>query len=142
MDHTMDKQFVLDFINQNKICHLANIHHGKPHVRALLVYRADDDGIIMHTSKSKDIYKQLTINPQVELCFNNYEDNTQVRISGTIEFVEDIEVKKEIASKREKLQPWLQQAGYEMMAVLNLRNGLAHVWIPELTFFFKRYIQL
>lgn len=138
----MDQKFVFDFINENSICHLATVFKGNPHVRAMLVYRANEDGIIMHTSKSKDLFKQLTANPKVELCFNNYDANIQVRVSGIIEFVEDLELKKEIAAKRKNLQPWIQQVGYDMMVVLKLKNGIADVWIPELTFTFKRYIQL
>jgi pyridoxamine 5'-phosphate oxidase len=138
----MDKKSVFDFIEKNNICHIATVSKGVPHVRAILVYRADEDGIIMHTSKSKDLYKQLIADPQVELCFNDYSINTQLRVSGTIDFIEDLEVKKEIAKKREKLQAWIQQVGYDMMAVLRLQNGIAHFWIPELTFMFKRYIQL
>ena len=138
----MDKEFVFGFLKNNPVFFLANVHNGKPHVRALLLYEADEHGIIFHTSKSKDLYKQLTVNPDVELCFINSEQNREVRINGSVEFVEDETLKKEIVAHRELLQPWVSQHGYEMLAVMRLKNGVAQIWEPELTFLPKLYIPL
>jgi len=138
----MDINFVFTFITEHPIAHVANVHMGKPHVRAMMVYKADEDGIVLHTSKTKDLYKQLSVAPEVELCFNDYMENIQVRVSGSIEFEENLEIKKEIVAAREKLQPWIHQVGFDMLAVIRLRNGFAHVWMPELTFLPKRFLRL
>ena len=138
----MDKEFIFTFIRENPVCFLANVHSGKPHVRALLLYEANEHGIIFHTSKSKDLYKQLTVNPDVELCFINSEQNREIRISGSVEFVEDETLKKEIVARRELLQPWISQHGYQMLAVMRLKNGMAQIWEPELTFLPKLLIPL
>lgn len=140
--NSIDKTFVYRFIMNNPACHLANVHNGKPHVRALFVYRADEGGILFHTSKSKDLYRQLKANQLVEICFNNYDDEVQVRVEGTVEFIEDEAVKRQIVADRDRLQPWILQAGYEQLAVLRIQNGLASVWTPETTFSPKRYIRL
>ena len=138
----MDKEYVYRFLNENLIFHLANMQNGKPHVRALLLYRADENGIVFHTSKSKELFYQLSHDPHVELCFNNYDENIQIRIEGTVEFIEDLNLKNEIIEGREKLKPWIFQKGIDMLSVVCLSNGLANVWTPELTFMPKRYIRL
>jgi uncharacterized pyridoxamine 5'-phosphate oxidase family protein len=138
----MDKEYVFRFIKANPVFFLANVHQGKPHVRALLLYEANEQGIIFHTSKSKDLYKQLTLNPDVELCFINSEQTREIRISGSVEFVEEETLKKEIVARRELLQPWISQHGYQMLAVMTLKNGTAQIWEPEVTFLPKIYIPL
>jgi len=89
----MNKAEILAFLNANHTCHLATVEGNKPHVRAIGIYRADENGIIFHTEKAKDLYKQLSKNRNVELCFNNYKDRIQVRVSGTVEPVDDMELK-------------------------------------------------
>ncbi|GAI55006.1 unnamed protein product, partial [marine sediment metagenome] len=101
----MNKSEVLAFLNANPDCHLATVEGNKPHVRAIGIWRADENGIILQTSTVKDLYKQLSENPNVELCFNNYQDGIQVRVSGTLEPVDDVELKKEIITKRPFLKP-------------------------------------
>ena len=80
----MNKKEVLEFVSDNPVFHLATIEGDKPRVRGMLLYRADEEEIIFHTGKMKDLHKQLTENPQVEMSFNNgsSENLIQVRISG------------------------------------------------------------
>jgi uncharacterized pyridoxamine 5'-phosphate oxidase family protein len=124
----MNKDEILDFLTPG--FHLATIEGHKPRVRGMLLYRADNDGLIFHTGKMRDLYKQLTKNPNVELSFNNgsSEDLIQIRVSGTVELVEDIKMKKEIVQNREFLKPFVEQNGYEPLAVYRLRKGIATVW--------------
>jgi len=112
----MDKNEIFAFINANQICFLATVEGKKPRVRGMMPYRADEKGIIFHTGKMKDLTKQLQANPEVELCFFNAESNTQVRVSGKAEFVDDLNLKKEIVEKRPFMKPWIEQFGYEPLA--------------------------
>ena len=90
----MNKNEVFDFLNANPVFHLATVEGNKPHVRGMLMYRADENGIIFHTGKMKDLHKQLTKNPNVEIGFNNnsFENLIQIRVSGTVELIEDLEL--------------------------------------------------
>lgn len=126
----MNKTEIFKFLNANPVFHLATIEGDKPRVRGMLMYRADENGIVFHTGKMRDLHKQLTENPNVEMSFNNGsdEDLTQIRVSGTVELVEDIELKKEIVQRREFLKPFIEQSGYEALAVYKIRNGVASVW--------------
>ena len=140
----MNKNEIFEFLNANPVFHLATIEGNKPHVRGLLLYRADDNGIMFHTGKMKDLHKQLTVNPQVEMCFSNgnFEDLIQIRVNGTVELIEDPEQKKEIVQKREFLKPWVAQMGYDFLAVYNLKKGIATVWTMKTNFAPKTFVEL
>lgn len=140
----MNKTEILQFMNSNPTFHLATVEGDKPHVRGMLLYRADENGIVFNTGKIKDLYKQLTKNPQVEMCFTNniFENLIQVRVVGTVEPVEDLDLKKEIVEKRDFLKPWIEQAGYDALAVFRLKAGTALVWTMATNIAPKEYIQL
>ncbi len=140
----MNKSEIMEFLNANPIFHLATVEGNKPRVRGLLLYKADENGIIFHTGKMKDLHKQLTQNPQVEMCFNNgnFENLIQIRVSGTVELVEDLELKKEIVQKREFLKPWVEKMGYDFLAVCNLKKGVAQVWTMKTNFAPKEFVEL
>lgn len=140
----MDKSEIFEFLGANPVFHLATAEGNKPHVRGMLMYRADENGIVFHTGKGKDLHKQLSANPQVEMSFNNgkFEDLIQIRISGVVELVEDIDLKKEIVGKRDFLKPWVEQMGYEPLAIYRLKNGVATVWTMKTNFALKEYVEL
>ncbi len=140
----MNKTDIISFLNANPVFHLATVEGNRPHVRGMLLYSADENGIVFHTGKMKDLHKQLTENPRVELCFNNgdFENLIQIRISGSVELVEDLELKKEIVRKRDFLKPWVDKAGYEPLAVYRMRKGIATVWTFATNFAPKEFIEL
>lgn len=140
----MNKEEILNFLNTNPVFHLATVEGGKPHVRGMLLYRADENGLLFHTGKMKDLHTQLTENPKVELAFNNgkFEDLIQIRISGAVELVEDLDLKKEIVQNREFLKPWVEQSGYGPLAVYRIKQGVATVWTMKTNFEPKNYIEM
>ena len=140
----MTKKDILDFMTANPIFHLATVDGNKPHVRAMLLYRADDNGIIFNTGKIKDLYRQLTENPNVEMSFTNgiFENLIQIRVTGTVEPLEDLNLKKEIVQKRDFLKPWVEQVGYDSLAVYRLQKGKATVWTMATNTVPKEYIEL
>ncbi|HAK87998.1 MAG TPA: pyridoxamine 5'-phosphate oxidase [Nitrospiraceae bacterium] len=140
----MNKTEILEFLNANPVFHMATIEGDKPRVRGMLMYRADENGILFHTGKVKDLHKQLTENPLVELSFNNgsFENLIQIRVSGVVELTEDIELKKEIVQKREFLKPFVEQYGYDPLVVYRLKNGTASVWTMRTNLAPKEFIKL
>jgi pyridoxamine 5'-phosphate oxidase len=140
----MNKSEILQFLNTNPVFHMATAEGNTPHVRGLLLYKADDNGIMFHTGKMKDLHKQLTANPNVEMCFNNgnFENLVQIRVSGSVELVEDLGLKKEIVEKRDFLKPWVEERGYDFLAVYNLKKGRATVWSMATNFAQKEFIEL
>lgn len=140
----MNKKEILEFLNSNPIFHLATVDGDTPHVRGMLLYRADENGIVFCTGKIKDLYRQLSSNPKVELCFNNgiFENMIQVRISGTVQPLEDLELKKEIANKRDFLKAWVEKVGYDQLAVYEMTDGVATEWTMAVNVEPKKFIQL
>jgi pyridoxamine 5'-phosphate oxidase len=140
----MDRNEILGFLNANPVFHLATVEGSKPRVRGMYLYRADEEGLLFHTGKSKNLHQQLIANPNVEMSFNNgkFADLIQVRVSGTAELIEDLELKKEIVQKRPFLKPWVERDGFGSLAVYRMRKGIAVVWTMNDNFFRKEPVEL
>ncbi len=140
----MNKREIFEFLKSNPVFHLATVDGGRPRVRGMLMYRADENGIVFHTGKMRELYKQLTENPTVEMSFNNGSDENliQIRVSGAVELVEDLELKKEIVQEREFLKPFVEQMGYGPLAVYRLKNGTASIWAMKSNLAPKEFVKL
>jgi pyridoxamine 5'-phosphate oxidase len=137
----MNKAEILDFLNANPTCYLATVEGDKPHVRAIGIVKADENGIIIETGTFKDLYKQLSANPNVELCFHNAKQGMQIRVSGAVEQVDDLKLKDEIIAQRPFLKQRVAEGGYEAMGVFRLK-GVAYVWTFATNLAPKTYIRL
>jgi pyridoxamine 5'-phosphate oxidase len=138
----MTRSEIFQFLSKNPACHLATVDGNNPHVRGILIYRADENGIILHTGTTKDLYNQLMSNPNVEFCFNDFQNNIQVRISGVAESVNDQKLKEEIVANRPFMKPWIEQFGYDFLAVFRIKKLVAVVWTLQTNFKKKKYIEV
>ncbi len=138
----MKKEQILDFINKNLVFALATADENRPHVRYIMMYRADEEGLVFSTGENKDLNNQLKRNPMVEMCFYSNEEQKQVRVSGTLEELEDIQLKKQIVEDFPFLREWVDREGYDVLVIYSLKNGKATVWTMETTFVPKEYIDL
>ncbi len=138
----MTKQEIVDFVKRNPIVYLATAEDKKPRVRGMMLYRVDEDGIIFHTGKTKDLQKQLERNPDVELCCFSQQENKQVRIAGKVEALKDEALKKEIVEKRPFLKPWIEERGLDFLTVWRIKGGVATIWTMETNLEPKEYIEL
>ncbi len=138
----MKKEEILHFINKNPVFALATADENRPHVRYIMMYRADEEGLIFSTGENKDLNNQLKRNPMVEMCFYSNEEQKQIRVSGTVEEYEDIQLKKQIVEDYPFLREWVDREGYDVLVIYILKNGRATVWTMETTFVPKEYIDL
>lgn len=137
----MTKEEILKFLNENPYFSLATADGNIPHVRTLMLHKADETGIYFMVGKFKDVYRQLSLNPNAELCFHNYR--FQVRINGKVENLDkDIDLKKEITEARPFMKPWIERVGYKYMAVFRLQGGSATTWSLEKELEPKTFINL
>ena len=136
----MDKQEIIEFLNANRTSHLATVEEGAPRVRAIGIIKADEDGILFQTWRSKDLGKQLEQHREVEFCFNNYQERVQLRVRGKVEPVEDTAMKEKFLEQRPHFQKLVNE-GKELV-LYRLKNGLAHVWTFEKNFEPKTFINL
>ena len=65
----MVKEEIFKLMNENPVFHLATMDGDQPRVRGMLLFRADEEGIIFHTASTKDVFQQIMKNPKAELCF-------------------------------------------------------------------------
>ncbi|KAF5417479.1 MAG: Pyridoxine/pyridoxamine 5'-phosphate oxidase [Candidatus Methanogaster sp.] len=138
----MNKVEMLDFLNSNPVCHLATIDGDQLRVRGMLIYHADENGILFHTGSFKDLYKQMQQNPNAELCFSSADSSKQVRVSGEAGFIEDQNLKEEIVNKRSFLKPWVEEQGYDMLKVFRVTNCTSTIRTMETNFEPKKYVHL
>ncbi len=138
----MTKKEVLEFAAKNPVFSLATIEGNKPHVRLMMLYKADENGFIFVTGIHKDVNKQLQANPAMEMCFYSAEENRQVRIQGKAQVLDDIELKKQVVEKFTFLKPIVESQGYEVLICYCIKNGKAVSWKMETNLEPKQYIQL
>lgn len=142
----MTKNEIFEAITNNPVFHLATVEGDQPRVRAMFLYKADDSGIIFHTSVNKDVNKQITDNNRVELCFSC--NGTQIRISGVLERVNDNALLDEIVEhpSRKFLKAWKDNGIFDdfnkAIAIYCLKNGTASLWTMETNFAPKVKVRL
>lgn len=124
------KEEIFKLINENPVFHLATVENGKPHVRGMLLFKADNEqGIIFHTGTFKDLYRQLQANPSVEMCFHCQKTGEQIRISGDLVQDKSLNLIEEIYNH--PTRAFLRNFGEsikERMAVYRMIHGKATVW--------------
>lgn len=145
----MNKKEIFELINANPGFHLATVEGDQPRCRGMFLYRADENGILFHTGSMKDVFHQIETNPKVEMCFNDFKNNVQVRVSGKLELVEDNALKDEISAHptRAFVRAWRVPGGpfkdfYKEFKVYRLKGGKAVTWTFDTNFAPKEYVQL
>lgn len=90
----------------------------------MLLYRADETGIVFHTGTMKDVHRQLLANPEVELYFFDPKKMIQVRVQGTARRIEDPALTQEIVESpgREFLKPWVESQGMDILSVFRVES--------------------
>lgn len=138
----MNKQEIFKLMNENPAFHLATIDGDQPRVRGMLLFRADEDGIIFHTASTKNVFKEIMANNKVELCFNG--QGTQIRVTGTLDLVDDENLKNEIFNhpSRKFLRAWKDNGIDGMLRIFKLKNGTAVQWTLDTNFDEKKPIKL
>ena len=108
----------------------------------MILFRADENGLIFHTASTKDVYAQIMNNPKAEMCF--FGDGTQIRVTGVLEHVIDDELKEEIFNhpSRKFLQAWKANGIDHLLQIFRMKNCQAVTWTMETNFEKKEPVQL
>jgi uncharacterized pyridoxamine 5'-phosphate oxidase family protein len=138
----MKTQEIYRLMNENPVFHLATIEENQPRVRGMLLFGADENGIVFHTAQTKGVYKQIKQNSSVELCFQ--ANGTQIRVCGRLEESDDEQLRDEIFShpSRAFLQIWKEKGIAPLLKVFILKTGKATVWTMETNFNDKEFITI
>jgi uncharacterized pyridoxamine 5'-phosphate oxidase family protein len=129
----MDFKDCVKFANDVKVCYLATVDKGKPRVRALGMWFADDTGFYLQTATMKDLYRQLKANPNVEMCFYRPGDNsgTMMRVEGAAEFLDDKELKRKVIEDRPFLKMFGLTPDSPELIIFKVGKGQAHFWTMQ-----------
>ena len=90
------------FLKEAGVYYLATVDGDKPKVRPFGTAEIFEDKLYIQTGKAKDVYKQITTNPNVEICA--FKDGKWIRIAGTLVPDDRIEAKKDMLDKNPSLR--------------------------------------
>lgn len=93
---------IKEFIKNCGIYYLATIDENQPRVRPFGTFEIFDNHLYIQTGKSKDVYKQIKNNPNVELC--SFKDGKWIRVTGKLIEDDRIEAKKDMLDKNPDLR--------------------------------------
>ena len=129
----MDIKDCIKFTNENPICFLATVEEDQPRVRALGFWFSDETGFYFQTGDTKSFYHQLKKNPKTEVCFYKPENmiGTMLRISGEVEFLNDLKLREKVLKDR----PFLKSFGLTIespeLIIFRIAHGDANFWTME-----------
>lgn len=123
----------IDFANKNQICFLATVEDDQPRVRAVGFWFADKTGFYFQTSTTKNFYRHLKQNPNTEVCFYEHNDNhgIMLRITGKVEFLDDIKLRERAILDRPLLKELGIDAKSPSLIIFRIARGEARFWTIE-----------
>lgn len=128
----MNFQECIQFASENPLCYVATVDGDQPHVRALLMWYADENGFYFSTMTPKRFWEQMENNPKVELCFyNNAADlmaAKMMRVTGCVELLRDSALNAKVVEERAFLEDLTGQPIGPVMEVFRVANGEAVFW--------------
>lgn len=113
---------VQEFLKECGVYYLATIDGNQPRVRPFGVAEIYNNHLYIQTGKSKNVSKQIQINPNVEICA--YKDGKWLRICGKLVRDERVEVKEYVLDKNPELKS-MYSAEDDNTEVLYFENGTA-----------------
>lgn len=138
----MTKKEMFKLMNENPVFHLATVDGDQPRVRGMLLFRADEGGIIFHTASTKDVFAQIKKNPKAEMCFSG--GGVQLRVTGVLEQVFDDKLREEIFSHQSRafLQAWKDNGIDNLLQIFVMKSCTAVTWTMETNFEPKKPVSL
>ena len=93
---------VYEFLKEAGTFYIATIDGDKPRVRPFGVVNIFEDKLYLQTGKRKNVSKQISINPNVEICA--FLNGKWIRVSGVLVSDDRIEAKKSMLDANPSLR--------------------------------------
>ena len=113
---------VQKFLKECGVYYLATIDKDQPRVRPFGTIEIFDNHLCIQTGKKKDVSKQISKNPNVEICA--FKDGKWIRVNGKLVRDERIEAKKDMLDKNPNLRSMYNELD-DYTAVLYFSNATA-----------------
>ena len=93
---------VQEFLKECGVYFLATTEGDQPRVRPFGTAEIFEEHLYIQTGKSKDVYKQIEKNPNVEIC--GFKEGKWIRVTGKLIPDDRIEAKKDMLDKNPDLR--------------------------------------
>ena len=93
---------VYEFLKKAGTFYIATVDGDKPRVRPFGVVNIFEDKLYLQTGKRKDVSKQISVNPNVEICA--FLNGKWIRVSGVLVSDDRIEAKKSMLDANPSLR--------------------------------------
>ncbi|ABO48855.1 pyridoxamine 5'-phosphate oxidase-related, FMN-binding protein [Desulforamulus reducens MI-1] len=117
-------QEVVRFLNENSTGFLATAEEGKPKVRPFQFMLEDDGKLYFCTANTKDVFKQLKVNPFVEFSASTPQF-AWIRLSGEVKFSNDLGIKEKILERSALVKSIYQTADNPVFEAFYIEHGTA-----------------
>ncbi len=115
---------VVKFLQENSAGFLATVAVNKPKVRPFRFMLEEDGKLFFCTGNSKEVFKQLKANPQVEFS-STTPSFAWIRLSGEVKFSDDKKVKEKILATNGRAKSIYQSAENPIFELFYLDHGTA-----------------
>ena len=93
---------VLKFLKKCGVYYLATVEDGKPRVRPFGTAEIFENHLYIQTGNTKDVFKQIQKNPNVEICA--FKDGKWLRLRGILKQDDRYEARKDMLDKNPYLR--------------------------------------
>ena len=116
---------VYEFLKTSKVFYLGTIDNDKPRVRPFGAINIYNDKLYIQTGKIKNVSKQMSINPNVEICAMN--NGKWIRIEAKVVSDDNIDAKISMLDNNPELKS-MYKAEDPNTEVLYLTNAKATIY--------------
>jgi uncharacterized pyridoxamine 5'-phosphate oxidase family protein len=127
----MDLEECAKFANDNPVGYVATAEEDQPRVRAFLMWFADVSGFYFHSGAPKSVSKQLRRNPKTEVCFSSLSRNRTMRVAGTVEFLDDADLRARLLEERPFLKAIVKGPEDPALVIFRIPHGEIRFWTME-----------
>lgn len=115
---------VYEFLKEAKTYYLATVDNEKPRVRPFGTVNIFEDKLYIQTGKSKEVYKQIERNSNVEICV--FLNGRWIRVEGMLVPDDRVEAKKSMLDNYPELRGMYNEND-DNTIVLYLKNAKATI---------------
>lgn len=116
---------VLNFLRECGTYYLATVEWDQPRVRPFGTVNIFEGKLYIQTGKSKNVSRQIQVNPKVELCW--FYDGEWIRVSWELVRDERVEAKKSMLDRYPELRGMYDENDHNT-EVLYFQNATATIY--------------
>ena len=116
---------VYEFLKEAGTFYIATVDGDKPRVRPFGVVNIFENKLYLQTGKRKDVSKQISINPNVEICA--FLNGKWIRVSGVLVSDDRIEAKKSMLDANPSLRSMYNEND-DNTEVLYFKEGIGTIY--------------